>query len=78
MLTVAMTNNLVYAVPLESNATRADAMTGARLLIMEKCFDALIDTMIANGAVPEIAVVSMLDFLAERFAERDAERRGRS
>jgi len=59
-----------YALLTERSETDTTALTGARMLVMEKCFDALVEEMIADGAVPVNAAVSMLDFLAERFARR--------
>jgi hypothetical protein len=65
-----MMNAAPYTYPTNTDDPRASALTGARLLMMERCFDALIDEMISDGAEPVNAAVSMLDFLAERFAAR--------
>lgn len=46
---------------------RRAATAGSRMLIMEECFDALVDALIASGAIPHNAAVVMLDHLAERF-----------
>lgn len=48
----------------------AERLAGARILVMEKCFDALVDAMIEDGSEPVNAAVVMLEHLAERFAER--------
>ncbi len=37
------------------------------MLILEECFDALVDALIASGAIPQNAATVMLDHLAERF-----------
>lgn len=41
---------------------------------MEKCFDALVEAMIEDGAEPANAAVVMLEHLADRFARRTATR----
>jgi hypothetical protein len=48
----------------------AGRLAGARILVMEKCFDALIDSMIEDGSEPTNAAAVMLEHLAERFAAR--------
>ena len=50
----------------------AERLTGARILVMEKCFDALVDAMVEDGSEPANAAVVMLEHLAERFARRVA------
>lgn len=42
------------------------------MLILEECFDALVDALIASGAIPQNAAVVMLDHLAERFIAHSA------
>lgn len=46
----------------------ASRLAGARILVMEKCFDALVETMIADGSEPVNAAAVLLEHLAERFA----------
>lgn len=48
----------------------AARLAGARILVMEKCFDALVDAMVEDGSDPANAAVVMLEHLAERFAQR--------
>lgn len=50
-----------------TTAGRAATLAGTRMLILEECFDALVDALIASGAIPQNAAVVMLDHLAERF-----------
>lgn len=42
------------------------------MLILEECFDALVDALIASGAIPQNAAAVMLDHLAERFIAHSA------
>lgn len=49
----------------------AGRLAGARILVMEKCFDALVETMIDDGAEPMNAAAVMLEHLADRFAARN-------
>jgi hypothetical protein len=51
---------------------RAAVLAGTRMLIMEECFDALVDALIASGAIPQNAAAVMLDHLAERFISHSA------
>lgn len=46
---------------------RGAALAGSRMLILEECFDALVDALIASGAIPQNAASVMLEHLAERF-----------
>jgi hypothetical protein len=62
-----MMKTLSYAADENEAASR---LAGARILVMERCFDALVETMIADGSEPVNAAVAMLEHLAERFAER--------
>lgn len=57
--------NLSYAT-MENQA--AGRLAGARILVMEKCFDALVATMIDDGSEPVNAAAVMLEHLADRFA----------
>lgn len=50
-----------------TSAERAAKLAGTRMLILEECFDSLVDALIASGAIPQNAAVVMLDHLAERF-----------
>ena len=50
----------------------ASRLAGARILVMERCFDALVDAMVEDGSEPSNAAVVMLEYLAERFARRAA------
>lgn len=50
-----------------TSAERAAKLAGTRMLIMEECWDALVDALIASGAIPQNAAIVMLDHLAERF-----------
>jgi hypothetical protein len=54
-------------------ANRA-ALAGTRMLILEECFDALVDALIASGAIPVNAATVMLDHLADRFLDHAAGR----
>lgn len=47
-------------------------LAGARILVMEKCFEALVDQMVEDGSEPANAAVVMLEHLADRFARRRA------
>lgn len=63
-----MTNS---APNLTTNHSDASArLAGARILVMEKCFEALVDQMIEDGSEPANAAVVMLEHLADRFARR--------
>lgn len=62
--------NLNYAATIENEA--ASRLAGARILVMEKCFDALVESMIADGSEPTNAAVVLMEHLAERFAGRRA------
>jgi hypothetical protein len=64
-----MMKNLSYPTKAENNDA-AGRLTGARILVMEKCFDALVDAMVEDGSDPANAAVVMLEHLAERFAGR--------
>jgi hypothetical protein len=58
---------------LETNrAPRSAALAGTRMLILEETFDALVDALIASGAIPHNAAAVMLDHLAERFIAHSA------
>lgn len=60
---------------IESNReARAAAIAGSRMLVMEECFDALVDALVASGAIPQNAASVMLEHLAERFIEHSAGR----
>ena len=37
------------------------------MLVLEEMFDALVDALIASGAIPQNAAAVMLEHLAERF-----------
>jgi len=51
---------------------RAAQLAGTRMLILENCFDALVDALIDSGAIPHNAAAAMLDHLAERFIAHSA------
>lgn len=55
---------MVFEINKEARAAR---LAGTRMLLMEECFDALVDALIASGAIPQNAAAVMLDHLAERF-----------
>jgi hypothetical protein len=61
--------NLSNAAAIEQTDASA-RLAGARILVMEKCFEALVDQMIEDGSEPANAAVVMLEHLAERFARR--------
>lgn len=46
---------------------RQAALAGTRMLILENMFDALIETLVASGAIPQNAASVLLESLAERF-----------
>lgn len=46
---------------------RQAALAGTRMLILENIFDALIETLVASGAIPQNAASVLLESLAERF-----------
>lgn len=62
--------NLSNAATMKRSDAGAARLAGARILVMEKCFEALVDEMIADGSEPANAAVVMLEHLAERFAAR--------
>jgi len=47
----------------------ASRLAGARILVMERCFEALVATMIEDGSEPVNAAAVLFEHLAERFAE---------
>lgn len=55
---------------MEMTEAAAGRLAGARILVMEKCFEALIEQMIEDGAEPANAAAVMLEHLADRFAMR--------
>ncbi len=55
-----------------TTAERAAKLAGTRMLILEECFDSLVDALIASGAIPHNAAAVMLDHLAERFIAHSA------
>lgn len=46
---------------------RQTAIAGTRMLILENMFDALVEALVASGAIPQNAASVMLEHLAERF-----------
>ena len=48
----------------------AQRLIGARILVMERCFEALVATMVEDGAEPANAAAVMLEHLADGFAAR--------
>jgi hypothetical protein len=48
----------------------ASRLAGARILVMERCFEALVATMIEDGSEPANAAAVLFEHLAERFARR--------
>lgn len=55
-----------------STEARQAALAGTRMLIMEECWDALVNALIQSGAIPQNAAAVMLDHLAERFIAHSA------
>jgi hypothetical protein len=70
MLTTVMIQILSDGAEMERTEAAAGRLAGARILVLEKCFEALVEQMIEDGAEPANAAAVMLEHLVERFAMR--------
>jgi hypothetical protein len=75
---LTLTNDMMktpgYAMIESNREARTAAIAGSRMLVLEEMFDALVDALIASGAIPQNAASVMLEHLAERFIEHSAGR----
>jgi len=68
MLTTGMMKTLSNEAIMGPDA--ASRLAGARILVMERCFQALVEQMIADGSDPANAAAVLLEHLVERMAGR--------